>query len=74
MRGNLSPVINTLFVVPFKNINQEIIVVAWHFVILVLLYLFWVLMNTASNEYLFGNNLVEKDFRMEKKQNFKRTL
>ena len=74
MRGNLSLVINTLFVVPFKNINQEIIVVAWHFVILVLLYLFWVLMNTASNEYLFGNNLVEKDFRMEKKQNFKRTL
>lgn len=74
MRGNLSLVINTLFVVPFKNINQEIIVVAWHFVILVLLYLFWVLMNTASNEYLFGNNLVKKDFRMEKKQNFKRTL
>lgn len=74
MRGNLSLAINALFLVRFKNINQEKIVAAGHFVILVLLYLFWVLMNTASNEYPFGNNLVEKDFRMEKKQNFKRTL
>ena len=62
MERNLLLAINTLFVVPFNKNNEAVIFIALHFVIWVLLYLYCVLMNTASNEYLIENKLDGKDF------------
>ena len=61
MERNLLLAINTLFVVPFNKNNEVVIFIALHFVIRVF-YLYCVLMNTASNEYLIENKLDGKDF------------